>query len=109
MSARPKACGLTVLALCAAAALAPSAHAGDPPDPPVAYQPGDPIWSFDPAPLVRAASALTALDACSRLPATGYIAPGAQASTSTRYSSTWDWSAGSSLQPFTWWLYTGGG
>jgi hypothetical protein len=102
--------GLAALALGAALSLAPAvtARADGPPAPPGAYEDGDLVWTVEPPDIVQLVRTV-ALDSCQRLPIVGFLATGAQASTSTRYSSSWSWSAASSQQPFSWWLFTGGG
>lgn len=107
-SARWAAVGLAALVVAASAASGAasrsSASVSIPPPPPP-YQPGDKIWHGDAPPVELGPLG----SGCQRVPTTGYLAPGATARTTGEYSDSWNWSAGSSGQPFNWWVYSTGG
>jgi hypothetical protein len=97
--------GAVVVATASAAPQSSSTARASIPPPPPPYQPGDRVWYGEAPPVV-----LSPLGTgCQRVPATGYLAPGASDRTTGEYSNHWSWSAGSAGQAFSWWVYTTGG
>lgn len=91
--------GLIIVAVLVPAAVAkPAAELTISITPVRPYQPGDKVWWTTPpvGPTTRSL--------CERVPSSGYIGQGVFASSAAHFSTSWNWSAASSGQPFTWYL-----
>lgn len=102
----------------AAITIAPGAHAavsegtvpqgaGDPPiavvtvTPVRAYQPGDYVWTTAPP---SPKSDVEMDVGCDRVPATGFIGTNVYADSGAHYANYWQWGAGSSGEPYYWYV-----
>jgi hypothetical protein len=95
-------CALACLALAAGASSAPAASRYVMSVTPVRpYQPGDQIVTGSGK--SPSGDSITATG-CQRVPSSGYLATGSFANTTAEYSNHWDWSNGSSSQPYSWWI-----
>lgn len=107
---------LLSLAACALLGFAGSAAADSSPAPVVVtvtpvspYQPGDLVWNSTPptntSSLSNPFSTVTPMaSGCERVPSSGYISTGVYANSSAEYANDWNWSAGSSSEPFYWYV-----
>ena len=78
------------------------------------YQPGDYVWySTPPASTTTGLSSFGVnsfggvspmANGCQRVPSTGYISSGVYANSTAEYANDWTWSAGSSSEPFYWYI-----
>jgi hypothetical protein len=65
------------------------------------YQPGDAVVTGTSPPPTGYSIQATG---CQRVPTSGYLNNGASANTAVEYANHWEWSSGSSSQPYSWWI-----
>lgn len=103
---------LLVCMLALVGAFAGSAAAGVVTVSPAApYQPGDFVWYSTP-PTTASTTSTSSFNSlvtpmangCQRVPSSGYIGTGVYASSTAEYANDWSWSAGSSSEPFYWYV-----
>lgn len=66
------------------------------------YHPGDKVWTSTPP--TSAMTATPDASGCQRVPGSGYISHDVYAQTTAEYSSSWNWSASSSNESFSWYI-----